>query len=96
MILHVEDNELVVIGEALVGYFSNSLALLSDAGHYFADALALVVSCHCVRIAQRPSSAKRTYGHNRVGILIALVNSLSLVLIAPFNFLGGHLTLPSA
>ena len=71
-----------VVGEALAGYFSNSLALLSDAGHNFADALALVLSWYGVWIAQRPSPAKRTYGHHRVGILIALVNALSLVVIA--------------
>lgn len=75
-----------VVGEALAGYFSNSLALLSDAGHNFADALALVLSWYGVWIALRPSSAKRTYGHHRVGILIALVNALSLVVIALLIF----------
>ena len=75
-----------VVGEALAGYFSNSLALLSDAGHNFADALALVLSWYGVWIAQRPSSAKRTYGHHRVGILIALINALSLVVIALLIF----------
>ena len=75
-----------VVGEALAGYFSNSLALLSDAGHNFADALALILSWYGVWIAQRPSSAKRTYGHHRVGILIALVNALTLVVIALLIF----------
>lgn len=75
-----------VVGEALAGYFSNSLALLSDAGHNFADALALVLSWYGVWIVQRPSASKRTYGHHRVGILIALVNALSLVLIAILIF----------
>ena len=75
-----------VLGEAVAGYFSNSLALLSDAGHNFADALALVLSWYGVWIAQRPSSARRTYGHHRVGILVALINALSLVLIAILIF----------
>lgn len=75
-----------VVGEAAAGYFSNSLALLSDAGHNFADALALILSWYGVWIAQRPSSAKRTYGHHRVGILVALTNALSLVLIALLIF----------
>ena len=75
-----------VIGEAAAGYFSNSLALLSDAGHNFADALALILSWYGLWIARRPSSAKRTYGYHRVGILVALVNAVSLVLIALLIF----------
>ncbi|HXM36867.1 MAG TPA: cation diffusion facilitator family transporter [Pyrinomonadaceae bacterium] len=75
-----------VIGEAAAGYSSNSLALLSDAGHNFADALALILSWYGLWIARRPSSAKRTYGYHRVGILVALVNAVSLVVIALLIF----------
>lgn len=75
-----------VIGEAVAGYFANSLALLSDAGHNFADALALVLSWYALWIAQRPSSAKRSFGNHRVGILVALVNAVSLVVIALLIF----------
>jgi cobalt-zinc-cadmium efflux system protein len=75
-----------VISEAVAGYFSNSLALLSDAGHNFADALALVLSWYGLWIAQRPSSAKRTFGYHRVGILTALVNAVALVVIALLIF----------
>jgi len=75
-----------VIGEAAAGYFSNSLALLSDAGHNFADALALILSWYGLLIARRPSSAKRTFGYHRVGILTALVNAVALVLIALLIF----------
>jgi len=60
--------------------------LLSDAGHNFADALALVLSWYGLWIAQRPSSAKRTFGYHRVGILVALVNAVSLVVIALIIF----------
>jgi cobalt-zinc-cadmium efflux system protein len=74
------------IGEAAAGYFSNSLSLLSDAGHNFADALALILSWYGLWIARRPSSAKRTYGYHRVGILAALVNAVSLVVIALLIF----------
>lgn len=75
-----------VLGEALAGYFSHSLALLSDAGHNFADALALVLSWYALWIARRPSSSKRTFGYHRVGILAALVNAVSLVVIALLIF----------
>jgi cobalt-zinc-cadmium efflux system protein len=75
-----------VVVEAVAGYFSNSLALLSDAGHNFADALALILSWYGLWIAQRPSSAKRTFGYHRVGILTALVNAVALVVIALLIF----------
>src|SRR6267142_1113232 len=75
-----------VIVEAIAGYFAHSLALLSDAGHNFSDALALVFSWYGIWMAQKPSTAKRTFGHHRVGILAALVNSVSLVVIALLIF----------
>jgi cobalt-zinc-cadmium efflux system protein len=75
-----------VAGEAAAGYSSRSLALTSDAGHNFADALAISFSWYGIWIAQRPSTAQRTFGYHRVGILAALVNAVSLVLIALLIF----------
>src|SRR5437660_3079072 len=75
-----------VAGEAIAGYFAHSLALLSDAGHNFADALALIISWYGIWIARKPSTQKRTFGYHRVGILAALVNAVSLVLIALYIF----------
>jgi cobalt-zinc-cadmium efflux system protein len=75
-----------VLGEAITGYFSHSLALMSDAGHNFADALALIFAWYGVWIALKPSTARRTFGYHRVGTLAALVNSVSLVVIALFVF----------
>jgi len=75
-----------VIGEVVAGYFSNSLALMSDAGHNFADALALILSSYGLWIARRPASEKHSYGYHRVGILTALVNAVALVVIALFVF----------
>ncbi len=77
---------LFVLVEAVSGYFSHSLALLSDAGHNLADALALVFSWYGIWIARRPSTAQRTFGYHRVGILAALVNAVSLVIIALLIF----------
>lgn len=70
------------LGEAAVGYFSNSLALMADAGHNFADALALALSAFAIWIATKPADSKRTFGYHRVGILAALVNAAGLVLMA--------------
>jgi cobalt-zinc-cadmium efflux system protein len=75
-----------VVAEAFAGYVSHSLALLSDAGHNFADALALVFSWYGIWVAQKPSTAQRTFGYHRVGILAALVNSVSLIVIALLIF----------
>ena len=72
--------------EAVAGYLANSLALLSDAGHNFADAAALVLSWYALRVAERPSTRGMTFGFHRVGILAALINSCSLVLMAIFIF----------
>jgi cobalt-zinc-cadmium efflux system protein len=77
---------LFVVGETVAGYLSHSLALLSDAGHNFADVLALVLSWYGLWIADRPSDASRTYGFHRVSILAALANAVSLVLIALLIF----------
>jgi cobalt-zinc-cadmium efflux system protein len=75
-----------VVGEAIAGYFAHSLALLSDAGHNFADAAALGFSWYAVWIARKPSNHGMTYGYHRVGILAALVNAVSLVVIALLIF----------
>jgi cobalt-zinc-cadmium efflux system protein len=75
-----------VFGEAIAGFFSHSLALISDAAHNFADALALVLSWYGVRVARRPSTSDRTFGYHRVGILGALVNAVCLVIIALLIF----------
>lgn len=75
-----------VVGEAIAAYFAHSLALFSDAAHNLADALALVFSWYGIWIARKPSTQQRTFGYHRVGILAALVNAVSLVVIALLIF----------
>jgi cobalt-zinc-cadmium efflux system protein len=70
-----------VLAEAVAGYLAHSLALMSDAGHNFSDALALALSWYGFQAAKQPASAKRTFGSHRVGILAALANALTLVAI---------------
>ncbi len=71
-----------VIVEAVAGFFSNSLALLTDAAHNLTDVIALGLSWYALRIASQPANAGKTFGYHRVGILVALVNSTTLVLIS--------------
>lgn len=72
--------------EALIGYQSNSLALMADAGHNFADSLALALSAFALWIATKPADNKRTFGYHRVGILAALVNAVGLAVMAIIIF----------
>ncbi len=68
-----------VLVEAGAGYFANSLALLTDAAHNFSDAVALGLSWWALRLSARPANDTRTYGYHRAGILVALVNSGTLI-----------------
>jgi cobalt-zinc-cadmium efflux system protein len=71
-----------VVVEAAAGIIANSLALLTDAAHNLTDVIALALSWYAVRLTLRPAHSGRTYGYHRAGILIALFNSTTLVLIA--------------
>ncbi|MFH2104542.1 MAG: cation diffusion facilitator family transporter [Chloroflexota bacterium] len=71
-----------VVVEIITGLMSNSLALLTDAAHNFTDVLALGLSWFALQLAQRPSHSGKTFGYHRAGILVALFNSTTLVLIA--------------
>jgi len=78
---------IIFIAEALGGILSQSLALLSDAGHVLTDAFALGLSLIALLIMKRPSDYKATYGYQRIGLLAALINGISLVVIAIFIFI---------
>jgi cobalt-zinc-cadmium efflux system protein len=73
---------LFVVAEVVGGVLSNSLALLADAGHMFADVGALLLSLVAIRLAMRPPTERRTYGYVRLEILAALVNGATLLVIA--------------
>jgi len=68
--------------EAGAGIFANSLALLTDAAHNLTDVIALGLTWFAVRITAQPANARKTYGYHRAGILVALLNSTTLVLIS--------------
>lgn len=65
--------------EAGYGLATNSLALLSDALHNLGDVLGLALGWGAAWLAQRPASARRTYGFRRATVLAPLANSLVLV-----------------
>lgn len=77
---------IVLVGELVGGIVSNSLALLSDAGHVLTDVFALALSLIAAYIGKRPSDFRATYGYQRIGILAALINGSTLVVISVFIF----------
>ncbi|GHO84126.1 cation diffusion facilitator family transporter [Dictyobacter formicarum] len=75
---------IILLAGLLGGILSHSLALLSDAGHTLTDLFALGLAWFAARQAERPSDERKTYGYHRVGILVALLNAISLIVIAVF------------
>jgi len=75
---------LMMIAEVVGGLLSNSLALLSDAGHMFTDNIALLLAFFAMKFATRPATGKKTFGFYRLEILAALLNGIVLVLISLF------------
>ena len=74
------------IVEVLAGVKAHSLALLSDAGHNFTDALALALAVLGFYLQSKPANSVKTYGYQRAGVLAAFINALTLVLLAGFIF----------
>lgn len=73
---------LMMVAEVIGGLISNSLALLSDAGHMLTDNLALLLSFFAMTFASLPATDRKTFGFYRLEILAAFVNGIVLVLIS--------------
>jgi cobalt-zinc-cadmium efflux system protein len=71
-----------MVVQVVVGWWTNSLALLADAAHLFVDTAGVGLSLLAVWFAERPATAEKTYGYYRVEILAALVNSVVLCVLA--------------
>jgi len=69
---------LFMIAEVVGGLISGSLALLADAGHMMTDFAALAMAWGAFSIAKRPANWRLSYGYDRVSILVAFVNGLTL------------------
>jgi cobalt-zinc-cadmium efflux system protein len=72
-------NVVFVIVEAVYGVLSDSLALLTDAGHNLSDVLGLLLAWGAALLARRRPSARRTYGFSRATIIASLFSGLLLV-----------------
>ena len=72
----------ILVAEAVGGWLTNSLALLSDAGHMLSDAASLGLSLLAIHFAKKPASLSKSYGYRRLEILAALANGVALFVIA--------------
>ncbi|KFC75789.1 cation diffusion facilitator family transporter [Massilia sp. LC238] len=70
---------LFAVIEVITGFISNSLALISDAGHMVTDAAALGLALLAQAIAKRPPSSRHSFGFVRAEALAAFVNSLAML-----------------
>ncbi len=73
---------ITLVAEVIGGIWSNSLALLSDAGHVFLDLFALVLSLAAIKLAAQPPNELHSYGWHRAEVLASLINGLTVFLMA--------------
>jgi len=77
-------NFLITIAEAVGGFISGSLSLLSDALHNFSDGIAIIISYIAIRLSKKPKTLKYTFGLKRAEIIAAIINSSTLIIISFF------------
>ncbi|MFJ6414383.1 cation diffusion facilitator family transporter [Terribacillus saccharophilus] len=75
-----------MISEAVGGFVTNSLALLSDAGHMLSDAISLGIGVLAFSIGEKTANYSKTYGYKRFEILAAAFNGISLLVVAIYIF----------
>ncbi|MGC8793495.1 MAG: cation diffusion facilitator family transporter [Bryobacteraceae bacterium] len=80
-----------VVVEIAASLQAHSLALLSDAGHNFTDALALLLAWFGYYVGRRPADEVKTYGYHRAGVLAAFVNALALLALAAYILYESYL-----
>ncbi|MYL56665.1 cation diffusion facilitator family transporter [Virgibacillus halodenitrificans] len=75
-----------MIVEAIGGFITNSLALLSDAGHMLSDSISLGIALLAFTLAAKAANHRKTYGYKRFEVLAAVLNGITLILIAFYIF----------
>lgn len=75
-----------MIVEVIGGFMTNSLALLSDAGHMLSDSISLFIGILAFSIGEKVANASKTFGYKRFEILAAVFNGITLIAIAIYIF----------
>lgn len=71
-----------MVVEVIGGFLTNSLALLSDAGHMLSDAVALGLSFFAIKLGEKKATENKTYGYKRFEIIAAALNGITLIVIS--------------
>ena len=79
-----------MIAEVIGGILSGSLALLADAAHMITDAAAIALALLALWVSGRPASVERTFGYHQAEVLAAMLNALSLWLVAAYIFFEAY------
>lgn len=79
-----------MVVEVIGGVITNSLALLSDAGHMLSDAAALGLSLFAMKLGERKATHSKTYGYKRFEIIAAALNGLTLIVISIYIFVEAY------
>jgi len=82
LIFAISLTAVTLVAEIAGGLWSNSLALLSDAGHVFLDLFALLLSLGAIRLAAQPPGERHSYGLHRAEVLASLINGLTVFMMA--------------
>jgi cobalt-zinc-cadmium efflux system protein len=82
LIFAISLTAVTLVAEIAGGIWSNSLALLSDAGHVFLDLFALLLSLGAIRLAAQPPGERHSYGLHRAEVLASLINGLTVFVMA--------------
>ncbi|GAA5416745.1 cadmium, cobalt and zinc/H(+)-K(+) antiporter [Paraliobacillus ryukyuensis] len=75
-----------MVVEVIGGIITNSLALLSDAGHMLSDAASLGLSFFAFKYGEKAATSSKTFGYKRFEILAAFINGLALMVISIYIF----------
>ncbi|GKV56893.1 cadmium, cobalt and zinc/H(+)-K(+) antiporter [Sporosarcina sp. NCCP-2222] len=75
-----------MVVEAVGGFLTNSLALLADAGHMLSDSISLAIALLAFKLGEKVASRSKTFGYKRFEILAAVLNGVTLIVIAIFIF----------
>ncbi|QTD41005.1 cation diffusion facilitator family transporter [Sporosarcina sp. Te-1] len=75
-----------MVVEAVGGFLTNSLALLADAGHMLSDSISLAIALIAFKLGEKVASHSKTFGYKRFEILAAVLNGVTLIVIAIFIF----------
>lgn len=79
-----------LIVEVIAGFWTGSLALISDAAHMLTDTAGLAIALAAIRIGERPADSRRTFGYQRFEILAASFNAVVLFLVAGYILYEGY------